>query len=137
MSHLKQIAIVLGIVLVLLAVLLSFHTGIPEPKSRKIAADLIELHRRWHLTNNVPALFGSLTNLPFRGGAFVISETTVSRRHNVLGIKWEESYFIYQPRPATNASGWTLYHAWYWYPPGWGKKQLATRKLVTVATKND
>jgi hypothetical protein len=134
MRHLKQIAIVLGIVLILLAVLLSFQTGTPESKSRKIAADLLELHRQWHITNDVPALFRSLTNLPFHDGSFMIGESSVARRHNVLGIKWDESYFIFQPQPVTNTSEWTLYHAWYWYPPYGIRKQFVTRKLVTVTT---
>jgi len=133
MRHFKQIAIVFGIVLVLLAILLSFQSSPSEPQSRKIAADLIELNHQWD-TTNVPAFFHSLTNLPFHTGPFVISKTSVSRRHNVLGIKWEETYFIHQPQPVTNAFEWTLYHAWYWYPPHGIQKQLGMRKLVTVRT---
>ena len=104
----------------------------PEAKARKIAAELLELHRQWETHPNVPALFESLTNLPFHDGAAAIGRGSVERRYNVLGLKWSEFYYICQPAAATNASEWTLYRAWYWYPPFSRRRELARRKVVTT-----
>ena len=112
----------------------AFFADTSEARNRNIAAGLVELHRQWDTTNNIPALYESLTNLPFHDGGVVVAKGSVSRRYNVLGVKWEKSYFIYQPKALDNASEWTLYRAWYWYAPGGGKKELVLRKLQTVTT---
>ena len=132
MRHAKQVLITFGIVLVLLAAWVAFEITASEPGDPRIAAELLDIQRQWDTSTNVPSLYQSLTNLPFHNGPVIIGKGSVSRRHNLLGIKWAESYFIYQPQSVRNTFEWTLYHAWYWYPPGHGEKELATRKLVTV-----
>jgi len=136
MRDFKPIAITLGILVALVACSLVFRTDTPDPKNEKIAEELLELHRQWDTTNNIPSLYYSLTNLPFHKGGVYIEDGNVSRRYNVLGFRYEQDYFIYQPKFATNSSEWTLYHVWYWYPHGWAKKTLAIRKLTTITSDN-
>ena len=104
MRHVRRIAIGLGIIVGLVVLSLAVGPGTSESKNRKIAAGLVELHRQWETNADIPSLFQSLTNLPFQSGAVGVGKGWVHRRHEVLGIKWEECYFIYQPSPATNAS---------------------------------
>jgi len=126
----KRIAVILGIVLVLLVILLgSFFSDPSASKSRKIATDLTELHRQWQTTDNVQALFQSLTNLPFQSGAAGDDKAWVSHRFSFLGLRWEEYYFIQTPRPVTDTSEWTLYHTWAWETPSRG--QMPMNKLLT------
>ena len=135
MRHFRRITVVLGIIVVLLLLLLAFVTGTSESRGRKIAADLLALHGQWDTNDNIPALFLSLTNLPFQDGAAGLEKAWVFRRYSVLGIQWEEYYFIQRPMPVTNSSEWTLYHAWYWNRPSGGQKELAMRKLLNFTTK--
>lgn len=139
MRHFKPIAIVLGIIVGLIVLSLVFSMGPSEPKNRKIAEGLLELHRQFDTTTNVPSLYRSLTNLPFHDGPVIIANGSVSCRHNVLGIKWAECYFViqphYKPQHGTNLSEWKLYHAWFWYPPGHGEKNLATQELITITNE--
>jgi hypothetical protein len=132
MCHVRRIAIASGIIVSLLVLSLALAPGTSESENRQIAAGLLHLHCQWETNADIPSLFESLTNLPFHGGAVGVGKGSVHRRHDVLGIKWEECYFVYQPQPVTDASEWTLYRAWYWYPPKLGKKALATHKLVTI-----
>ena len=126
----KGIAVVLGTLLLLLVVVLGcFFSDPSASKSRKIAADLTELHRQWQTTDNMQTLFQSLTNLPFQSGAAGDDKAWVSRRFSVLGLRWEEYYFIQTPRPVTDASEWTLYHTWAWQRPSCG--QMPMHKLLT------
>ena len=133
MSRLKRIGIGLGVVLALVALWLVLSTGRSEARDRKIALGLLELDRQWESNSNIPGLFESLTNLPFhdRGGVLV-AKGCVSRRYALLGVKWEEFYFIRQPLTISGTPQWSLYHAWYWYPPGGGKKEVSTRRLLTL-----
>jgi hypothetical protein len=135
-SHFRRIAIALGLGVGLLVLWLAFGSGTAESRNRKMAAELVALHRAWETNGNIPALFESLTNLPFHDhGGVLVAKGCVSRRYAVLGTKWEKYYFIIQSPAVTNASEWTLYRAWYWYRPGGGQKELATRKLVAIRTK--
>ena len=136
MRHFKPIAIASGIFVALIAFSLVFRPHSPNPNNRKIAEELLELHRQWDTTNNIPSLYRSLTNLPFQKGGVLIADGCVSRRYNFLGIKLEQYYFVDPSAPTTNAAEWSLYHAWYWYPPPRGKKELATRKLMTITSDN-
>jgi hypothetical protein len=135
MRHLKPLAVMLGIILILLALLVGFFGDPSQARCRQIAADLIELHRQWHTNDNTPALFQSLTNLPFQDGAAGAGKAWVYHRYSILGIKWQEYFFIQQPLPVTTASEWTLYHAYYWNRPSGGQKELAMRKLLTTTAK--
>jgi hypothetical protein len=136
MRRVRRIAIALGVIVALLVLLLVFGIGTSQSRYRKIATELVELDRQWETNvTNVPSLYESLTNLPFHHhGEVLVGKGCVSRRYTVLGMGWEQYYFIYQPVPVTNASEWALYHAWYWYQPGGGKRQLTTHKLVTITT---
>ena len=126
----KGIAVVLGIILLLLVIVLGCIFSDPSAsESRKIAADLTELHRQWPTNDNAQALFQSLTNLPFQSGAAGDDKAWVSRRFSVLGLRWEEYYFIQTPRPVTDTSEWTLYHTWAWERPSRG--QMPMHKLLT------
>jgi hypothetical protein len=134
MRHFRRLGVVLGIIVALLVLLLAFGAGTSESRYRKIAADLIALHRQWETNDNIPALFQSLTNLPFQDGAAGSEKAWVYRRYSVLGVRWEEYYFIQRPMPVTNTSKWTLYHAWYWNRPTGGQKELAMHELLTITT---
>ena len=139
MRHVKRIAIAFGILVGLVLLSLASHTGHSTPRDRMIALDLLKLQQQWETNHNIPSLIQSLTNLPFHdGGVFaggvLIGRGSVSRRSAAFGIKREECYFIYQPPQFTNTSEWTLYHAWYWYPPGGGKKEMEMHKLLTFTT---
>jgi hypothetical protein len=128
----KVIAVVLGIVLVLLIIVLGcFFSDPSASKSRKIAADLIELHRQWETNDNTTALFQSLTNLPFQDGAAGAEKAWVSHKFSVLGLRWEEYYYIHTPMPVTSTSEWSFYHEWGWYHPNGGMRRLAMHKLMT------
>src|SRR5262245_13068212 len=132
MRRIRRIAIVSGIIVGLFALSLAFVTFTSEPSNRKIAAELVELHRQWETNSDIPALYGSLTDLPFHDGAVGIGRGSVNRRYSVLGVKWEQCYFVTQSQPVDNPSKWTLYHSWYWYRPGGGRTTLATRELQTI-----
>lgn len=99
-------------------------------RNLKIAADLLELQRRWDTSDNVPSLFQSLTNLPFRQGAAGPEKAWVYHRYGLLGMCCDEYYFIYRPPPCTSEE-WTFYHAWYWN----GHRELVLRKLLTISGK--
>jgi hypothetical protein len=130
--RLKGTAIALGVAVVLLGLLLALGAGTSDVKSRKLATELVELHRQWETSTNIPSLYESLTNLPFHNGGVGVGKGWVSRQYGALGIKWEQFYFVNQTAPGTNE--WTLYHAWYLYPPGGPQRKLATRKLLTMTT---
>jgi hypothetical protein len=130
MGHTRRLVILFGALAVLFALVVALSRR-GTSKQRRIAADLLELQRRWETTDNVPALFQSLTNLPFREGAATDEKSYVYHRYGLLGFHCDEYYFIQRPRPITNASEWTFYHAWYWN----GHRQLAMRKLLTIGAK--
>lgn len=130
MGRIRQRVIVFGVLSVLLVLVIALGTG-STSKQRRIAADLLQLQRRWETTDDVPALFRRLTNLPFREGAATDEKSYVYHRYGFFGLRCDEYYFIQRPRPVTNASEWTFYHAWYWD----GHRQLAMHKLLTISDK--
>jgi len=135
MFNAKRIVVLSGIIVLLLVLGLAFFSDPAESRWRKIAADLTELHRQWPTNDNTTALFQSLTNLPFQDGAAGDDKAWVSHKFSVLGLRWEEYYFIQTPRPVTETSEWTLYHAWYWHHPRGGQRELAMHKLMTWRTR--
>jgi hypothetical protein len=130
MGRIRRLVIVFGVLAVLLALAIALGSS-GSSKQRRIAADLLQLQRRWETTDDVPALFRSLTNLPFRKGAATDEKSYVYHQYGFLGIHCDEYYFIQRPRPVTNAPEWTFYHAWYWN----GHRQLAMHKLLTISDK--
>ena len=129
MSHVKRLVVVLGVGVIVLSLVITLGRG-DTSKNRRIAADLVELQRRWDTSDDVPSLFQSLTNLPFREGAATDEKAYVYHRYGLLDIHWEEYYFIQRPRPVTKGSEWTLSHSWYS-----GHRTLAMHKLLTISTK--
>jgi hypothetical protein len=129
-GYVRRLVVVLGVIVVLLTLMITLGTG-KRSENRKIAADLVELHRCWDTNDNLPSLFQSLTNLPFREGAASEGKAYVYHRYGLFGMHWDEYYFIQQPLPVTNAAEWTLYHAWYWN----GHRELAMHKLLTINAK--
>jgi hypothetical protein len=130
MGRIRRLVIVFGVLAVLLTLVIFRGSG-GTSKQHRIAADLLELQRRWEASDDVQSLFRSLTNLSFRQGAAGPEKAYVYHRYSLLGMNCDDYYFIYRPRPVTNASEWTLYHAWYWN----GHRELAMHKLLTISDK--
>jgi hypothetical protein len=128
--HDKRLVVLVGVMGLLLTLMVTLGRG-SRSRDLKIAADLLELQRRWDTSDNVPSLFQSLTNLPFRQGAAGPEKAWVNHRYGLLGMHFDEYYFIQRPLPATDASDWTFYHAWYWV----GHRELVMRKLLTTSGK--
>src|ERR1017187_7884366 len=111
--HDKRLVVLVGVMGLLLTLMVTLGRG-SRSRDLKTAADLLELQRRWDTSDNVPSLFQSLTNLPFRQGAAGPEKAWVNHRYGLLGMDFEGDFFIQRPLPATDASDWTFYPAWDW-----------------------
>lgn len=109
------------VVCVVWLVLVPLGSG-DTPKNRKIAAELLEYHRRWQTD---PLLLQHLTNLPspqlIESGLTGTRSISIHRNYTHL----YEYYWI--ENSTTNLSEWTLYHAWYW-----DNHRIVGHKLLTI-----
>jgi hypothetical protein len=129
--YVKRFMVVLGAMVLLLALVVSLGVG-SRSRNLKIAADLLELHRRIPTRHtdqlfSIDEFFRGLTNLPFKQdlpfkqGYAGPQNAWVNQTYGLLGMHFRECYFIYCPLPDGSAqnphSGFTSNDNYFlWHP---------------------
>lgn len=137
--YLKWWVVLLGVLVVLSIFIITLSKG-DTSKNRKIAEDLLELHRCSRTNGDLTSFLLSLRNLPFPGGATVHCGASISSVYVVrcyeLPVHLDEYYWL--DTDTTNISmattPWTLKRGLYWR--GQHDHRLVAQKLLTLVETN-